>query len=277
MDQIGVIYHPMIAPAKQIAGELAAFLKNQKIRVWQGSAFEVAEVRSNLKGTDLLLTVGGDGTILRVAQAVISHNIPITGINLGKLGFMTELGIEEAKKSIKRLIAGDGWIDERALLEMKIKFPEKKTLQKYHALNDVVVARGAVARIINIEAVMNGNPLTVYKGDGMIMATATGSTGYALAAGGPILQPRACEMVLVPILPHLAASYPLVLHADTNMQLKINSIFPATISIDGHTNLPAETGTVIELKRSALTIRFLRIHPETYFYSALERRLKGKQ
>lgn len=277
MRKIGIIYHPMIELAGKLARELAAFLAAKKVKVWTSSAWEVAAVKKELPGTDLLLTVGGDGTILRAAQAVLPGQVPITGINLGKLGFMTELSVEETKASLVKLLAGKGWRDERALLEVKIKFPGKKTAVKYHALNDVVVARGAVARVISVAAEMNGAPLTTYKGDGVIMSTATGSTGYALAAGGPILQPRAGEMVLLPIMPHLAANYPLVLPADTRIRLQTQSVFPATISIDGHTNITADSGTVLELKRSAQTVCFLRIHPETYFYSSLERRLKGKQ
>jgi len=277
LEKIGIVYHPMIEPAGKLARELASFLAAKKVNVWTSSAWETAAVKKKLAGTDLLLTVGGDGTILRAAQAVLPGKVPITGINLGKLGFMTELGVEETRESLRQLLAGKGWRDERALLEVKIKFPAKKTAARFYALNDVVVARGAVIRVISVAAEMNGAPLTTYKGDGVIMSTATGSTGYALAAGGPILQPRAREMVLVPIMPHLAASYPLVLPADTIIRLQTQSVFPATISIDGHTNITAGSGTVLELKRSAKTICFLRIHPETYFYSSLESRLKGKQ
>lgn len=276
MNKIGVVYHPLIEPAGKLAREIEQFLQAKNVATWVCSAWDIESVRSKLKGTDLLLTVGGDGTILRAAQSVVPGTTPITGINFGKLGFMTELSIEEVWEQITHILSGEGWIDERALLEVVIRFPEEEPAVSYYALNDAVIARGAIARLINIETTMNGEPLTTYKGDGLIVATATGSTGYALAAGGPILQPQAKEMVLVPMMQHLSANYPLVLPSDSRLSFKIQAVHSSTISIDGHTNLPAASGTVIEIKRSNHELRFLRIHPETYFYTTLERRLKGK-
>lgn len=277
MNKVGVIYHPMIEPAGKLARELEKLLVNHHVEVWVCSAWDIENVRSKLKDTDLLLTVGGDGTILRAAQAVAPGNVPITGINLGKLGFMTELSVEEAWEQITRILNGEGWVDKRALLEAEIHFPNEEPAIRYYALNDVVIARGAIARVISVETEMNGEPLTTYKGDGVIIATATGSTGYALAAGGPILQPQADEIVLVPIMPHLSANYPLVLPSNARLTFKVQAVHSSTISIDGHTNLPAASGTTIEITKSSHKLYFMRIHPENYFYYTLERRLKGKQ
>jgi len=144
-------------------------------------------------------------------------------------------------------------------------------------LNDVVVARGAVARVVYVEASIDGEPLTTYKADGVIVATATGSTGYSLAAGGPILHPQAKEFLLLPILPHLSLTYTLVLPSTTVVKLRISTAHEATLSIDGHINLSLSSSAIITVKRSSSTAQFLRIHPETSFYSSLERRLKGKQ
>lgn len=275
MKNIGIIYHPMIEAAGQLARDLEQFLLTQKVRCWIGSAWDISAVKSRLGDTDLLLTVGGDGTILRAAQAVVPAKTPITGINLGKLGFLTELNLEEAKEGIDRLLQGEGWYDERALLEAEIRFPNAHQTNCYYALNDVVVARGAFARVISVEVVLNNELLTTYKGDGVILATATGSTGYALAAGGPVLQPQAKELVLVPIMPHLSGNYPLVLPLNSIIGLRVQAVHPATVSIDGHTNLSSESDTELFIKRSAQTIRFFRIHPETYFYTSLQKRLKG--
>ncbi|MDD5190616.1 MAG: NAD(+)/NADH kinase [Dehalococcoidales bacterium] len=277
MKKIGIVFHPMIEPAGKLARDLEAFVGGKQVEVWVCSAWDTEGVRTKLKGTDLLLTVGGDGTILRAAQAVNHTDVPIAGINLGKLGFMTELSIEEAREGITGMLEGRGWIDERAMLEAVVMLPDQKYSTVYFALNDVVAARGAFARVINVAATMNGEPLTTYKGDGVIVATATGSTGYALAAGGPILQPASDEMVLVPIMPHLSAAYPLVLPGDAQIGLTVQSVHPTTISIDGHINIVAGSGTVIQIKKSRQKLKFMRIHPGAYFYSALERRLKGKQ
>jgi len=279
MKKIGVLYHPMKEAAYALAKKVEEFLNSKGLSVWLCSAWEGETAKAQVNGTDLILTIGGDGTILRAAQTVVPGPTPITGINLGNLGFMTELSVDEATEKLTDLLAGKGWIDERSLLEAELSPAdgERKPPQKFYALNDVVVARGAVARVIYVEASIDGELLTTYKGDGVIVATATGSTGYSLAAGGPILNPRAKESLLLPILPHLSAAYTLVLPSTATAKLHLITTHPATLSVDGHINLPLSSGTTITTKRSSNTVRFLRIHPETSFYSSLEQKLKGKQ
>ncbi len=279
MKKVGILYHPMIKAAHTLAKELEEFLVSRGVSVWLCSAWERETARSQVDDTDLVLSIGGDGTILRAAQAVVPGSAPITGVNLGKLGFMTELSVDEAADKLTALLAGEGWIDERALLEAEVASAdgEQEAPGVFYALNDVVVARGVVAQMINIEASIDGKLLTTYKADGVIVATATGSTGYSLAAGGPILHPQANEFLLLPILPHLSSAYPLVLPAAAVLQLRINTVYGATLSIDGHINLPLLDGAVITVRHSSNTTRFLRIHPETSFYASLEQRLKGKR
>ena len=143
-------------------------------------------------------------------------------------------------------------------------------------MNDVVVARGAIARVVYVEASIDDEPLTTYKADGVIVATATGSTGYSLAAGGPILHPQAKEFLLLPILPHLSLAYTLVLPATAVVKLRLSTAHQARLSIDGHINLSLESGAVITVKHSSNTGRFLRIHPEASFYSSLETKIERK-
>jgi NAD+ kinase len=147
----------------------------------------------------------------------------------------------------------------------------------FHALNDIVVARGEIARLIKVEASVDGQHLTTYKTDGVIMATATGSTGYALAARGPILYPQSRDFLLVPVAPHLSSSYPLVLPETAEVVLRLNTYHTATLSVDGHINLPLSDGDKIIIRRSPHVARFLRIHPGESFYGSLEDKLKGKQ
>jgi len=277
MKRIGILYHPLKDAAVKLAGEIEKSLRGQGINAWSCSAWESEAARSSCADTDLILSIGGDGTILRAAQAIVPREIPITGINLGMLGFMTELSVEEALPQIQRLIKGEGWTDERSLLEAEAVAPGDNRPSKFYALNDIVVARGAVVRVVLIEAEIDGQTLTTYKADGVIVATATGSTGYAFAAGGPILHPHARDMVMAPIMPHLSASYHLVLPPMATVRLRLKTMHPAALSIDGHTNLPVENNTVITVKRSEHTARFLRIHAQDSFYSTLEKRLKGKQ
>ncbi len=276
MKNVGIFYHPLNEASQTKAKQLQDLLVSYGITVWLCSAWEGETARAQLDNTDLVLSVGGDGTILRSAQAVVPRMIPIIGINLGKLGFMTELSADEAIDRLPALLSGEGWTDERAMLQAEFVVDGEKT-DTYHALNDVVVARGAIARLIRVSASIDGKHLTDYKADGVIAATATGSTGYSLAAGGPILCPQSKELLLVPITPHLSPAYALVLPAETSVQLTVTAPHQATLSIDGHINMPLADGASITVKQSPHRTRFLRIHPEDTFYRSLEQKLKGKR
>jgi NAD+ kinase len=276
VNKVGILYHPKVKAAQAKAKKLEEFLVPRGISVWLCSAWEREKAQAQLNGTELILSVGGDGTILRTAQVAAPKMIPIIGINLGRLGFMTELSAEEALEKLPSLLAGEGWIDERAMLEAELPAIDQEPPRTFHALNDVVVARGAIARVVYIEAKIDGQYLTTYKADGVIVATATGSTGYSLAAGGPVLYPRSKDFLLVPIMPHLSSAYPVVLPSTTTVSLCLATVHQATLNIDGHINLPLADGVTITVKSSPYTARFLRIHPESSFYSSLEQKLRGK-
>ncbi len=277
INRFGILYHPMNEAAGAVATELERFLVAKGVSVWLCSAWEGEKAGLQTENTDLILSIGGDGTILRAAHVVISSSIPITGVNLGRLGFMTELRVNEAEGRLSALLAGEGWIDERSTLEVELWDKGAAAPQLFHALNDAVVARGAIARLIHVDAFINGQPLTTYKADGAIVATATGSTGYALAAGGPILHPRAEEFLLLPILPHLSSGYTLVLPSDNVVKLVVNTLHQATLCVDGHINRPLSSGAGVTVKHSPDKVRFLRIHPEGSFYRSLEQKLKGNK
>jgi len=279
VKRVGILYHPMIEAAYSLAEKLEKFLDSNGVSVWLCSAWEGERAKAQVTGTDLILSIGGDGAILRAAQAVVPGLTPITGINLGRLGFMTELSTDEVEAKLPALLAGEGWIDERAMLgaELLPTGQEHETAQMFYALNDVVVARGAISRIVYVEASIDGELLTTYRADGVIVATATGSTGYSLAAGGSILHPQAKEFLLLPIVPHLGSAYTLVLPSTAVVKLRISTAHQATLSIDGHINLPLSSGAIVTIRHSSNKARFLRIHSDTSFYGSLEQRLKGKQ
>jgi NAD+ kinase len=275
IKKAGILYHPMVEATRIKAEEIQGFLDSRGVSAWSCSSWDVEKARAGLNGTDVVFTVGGDGTILRAAQVVVPGVTPITGINLGKLGFMTEMSADEALDRLPSLLDGEGWIDERAMLEAELSPAEGKP-RVFHALNDVVAARGGIARVIYVEVSVDGQTLTTYKADGVIAATATGSTGYALAAGGPILYPQSGDFLLVPVAPHLAPGRAVVLPSSSVVKWNITTVHEATLSIDGHINLPLSSGDTVTVKRSPYSVRFLRIQPETYYYSSLEQRLKGK-
>lgn len=272
MKRVGILYHPKLEKAKASSREIEKFLSAQGISVWLCSAWEEEKAKPQVAGSDLILSIGGDGTILRAARAVIPHAVPIVGINLGSLGFMTELKAAEALNELPRLLSGEGWIEERAMLEAEVVSQDKA----FHVLNDVFVGRGSSARLVQIETKIDGEVLSIYRADGVIVATATGSTSYSLAAGGPILYPQAREILLKPLCPHLSLDKALVLPPEAVIQLKVTTSHKAMLSLDGQVESPLRSGDEVKVKLSPYVARFLRLRPKTYFYSSLELRLKGK-
>ena len=275
MKRIGIFYHPLKDTACSLAKEITEFLRERRLAVWLCSAFDWERAAPQIERTDLIFSVGGDGTILRAAQAVVPAPIPIVGINLGRLGFMTELSVAETMEKLPMLLEGEGRIDERSLLEAELETPAAEERRHFYALNDIVVARGGTARLVNIDASIDGQALTTYRADGAVVATATGCTGYSLAAGGPILHPQSPDFVLVPILPHLSYAYPMVLPPSSVCRLALGTPTPGILSVDGLINVDLACGDTVTVKHSADTIQFLRVH-DTPFYGSLEQRLKGK-
>ena len=276
IKKVGILYHPRVETTLAKAKELESSLVMQGVSAWICSAWEKEEIQAMLEGTDLLLTIGGDGTILRAVQAIIPGTTPITGINQGKLGFLTELDAGEAIKKLPLLLTGKSWIDQRSMLQAELTSAGHET-RVFHALNDVIMARGEIARIIRVDVTIDGQPLATYKTDAVIVATATGSTGYALAARGPVMHPQSRDILLVPVAPHLCPSYPLVVPETAGILLRLNTYQAATLSVDGHINLPLSDGDSVTIKRSPHVARFFRIRSENSFYLSLEDKLKGKQ
>ena len=271
LKTVGILYHPTSAAEAVLAEELATVLPSMNAVAWLCSAWEEEQARGRVEGTDLLLSIGGDGTILKAARVALSHSIPIVGVNLGRLGFMTELGPDEARDKLPQYLRGEGWIDERAMLEVHLA-----DRGRYHALNDVFVGRGAIPRLVQVETSIDGAHLTTYRADGVIVSTATGSTGYSLAAGGPILYPRAREMILNPICPHLGFPNALVLPSTAVIELGVHTGHEAVLSVDGQVNISLKDGDSIRIALSPNVARCLRAEPPSYFYGTLMKRLVQK-
>lgn len=280
MKRVGVIYHPKIPAAKALSERLAEFLPTMKANVWLCSSWDEEQMKADCQGTDLALSVGGDGTILRLARMVAAWGIPIVGVNMGHLGFMTEFSAGEVLEKLPAVLSGEGWVDQRSMLQVEFLSEPKGGDRKestFHALNDALVGRGSVPRIINVMTTVNGAPLSNYRVDGVIVSTATGSTGYSLAAGGPILYPQAEEFLIKPVSAHLSLPYALVLPPTSVVQMVVHTNHEAVLSIDGQMNVPLRDGDTVTARRSPHHARFLRTSPRDLFYAALERRLKVRE
>ncbi len=280
MKRVGIIYHPKIPAAKALSERLAEALPGMKASVWVCSSWDEEQMNAHCQGTDLALSVGGDGTILRVARMVAAWAIPIVGVNMGHLGFMTEFSADEVLGKLPAVLAGEGWVDQRGMLQVDLLSEAKGDEGRErtcHALNDALVGRGSVPRIINVMTTVNGAALSNYRVDGVIVSTATGSTGYALAAGGPILYPQAEEMLIKPVSAHLSLPYALVLPPTADVKMVVHTNHEAVLSIDGQVNVPLRDGDTVTAKRSPYNARFLRTSPRDLFYAALEQRLKVRE
>ncbi len=273
-NRIGILYHPRLAAAKDLAQELLTKLRDGGYDSWTSSAWDDSAASEKLDGSDLFLSIGGDGTVLRVARVAMDMRIPILGVNMGQLGFMNEISAEDARSGILGILSEPGRIESRAVLKGKVSIAaDEEEAGPFHALNDMVVARAGVSRVIRIETRIDGDLFTTYRADGVIVATATGSTSYSMAVGGPILWPESRELVLTPIAPHLAIRNPLVLAPTAQVELTVYGEHGAHLSVDGQMDHPLADGDRVSISGSSESISFLRFQPSGRFYSTVTHRL----
>lgn len=274
--RVGIVYNANTPRAKEVAQGVAARLPpGMTAWVWPTSEMEIQpECTYDI---DAIVTVGGDGTILRVVRAVAPLGIPLAGVNLGRIGFMTEFEESEAYEGVPQLLAGSGWTEERAMLQTEILGPDADKSQLspdvYQALNDVVVGRAVVSRLVRVRAYVDGALLATYRADALIMSTATGSTGYNLAAGGPILPPSSQDIIIKPVAPHLSLDTAVIVPGTSVVELTTESASRCMVSIDGQIDLELVPDAKVRLRRSPYVARFLRARPPIHYYATLIQRL----
>ncbi len=284
MNKIGCCYHPKLPEelGRRVAEELLAVARRQVAETWLASAWDEQATREHVPGTDLLLCVGGDGTVLRAARAVVPHPTLLLGVNMGRLGFLTELDAAGALERLPEIIAGAGRVEERAMLHAEIVRPDRgdggetetrAAPARHDALNDVVVGRVTLGRTIQVSVSVDGARMADFRADGVIVATATGSTAYSLSVGGPILPPESREILLTPLAPHLAPRNPVVLPPTTVVLLQLAPGQQATFSVDGERDLDLSSGETLRVMVGPHRARFLRLSSPTQFYERLARRL----
>lgn len=216
---------------------------------------------------DLFITAGGDGTMLRSAHLCAPVGVPILGINLGRLGFLIQVQQKEWRQALERLLAGDFWIENRMMLRAE-HLRGGAPLGNWHALNEAVVCRGNIIRPVHLSASADGRLLTTYVADGLIASTATGSTAYALASGGPILPPELRNILLVPIAPHLSVDRAVVLSEGTAVSILVRD-GEAVLSVDGQSPLPLSIGDEVQVRAGDYAAQFVRFGDPGYFYRNL--------
>ena len=230
---------------------------------------ELATDREIPANCDMILSFGGDGTMLRTIQLVGEHQTPVLGVNVGGLGFLTEIPLEEFRKHFRLILNGEYHIEERMILEARIN-GEKKLL---HALNEITIEKGRSTRVIEIKVDINGRYFNDYVADGLIISTPTGSTGYSLSSGGPIVVPSSQCLILNPICPHSLTNRPVIIPDDSHLYLQLFTEYPEMlVSADSQDVREVPTRTELKIQRAAFNAQLVK-HPESDYFALLRNKL----
>jgi len=221
---------------------------------------------------DLIVVLGGDGTLLSMARAVGDLGVPLLGVNLGELGFLTATTLDEMFPALEAWLAGRMAIDERMMLSARV-LRDGQAIGEYAALNDVVITKSAMSRIVNLSVSVEGQYATAYRADGLIISTPTGSTAYSLSAGGPILFPAMDAIVLTPICSHTLTNRPIVLPAGQRVEVTLLTDQEVMVTVDGQVGLNLREGDTVEVRQATARIRLVRF-PQQGFFSVLRTKLK---
>jgi NAD+ kinase len=261
-----------------VIGRVQAFAQQEGVELWFEERLLPAEERELTPEAcprlDLLLVLGGDGTLLRGARMVAAHGVPVLGVNLGHLGFLTSASPEELETALSRALAGEVMIDRRMTLEVRAQGANGAFRGSFLALNDAVLHKGGVARVIRLAVHVHGEEVGTYSADGIIFSSPTGSTAYSLSAGGPIVSPAVECIVATPICPHTLAVRPLVLPADETISVEVLSPTEELIlTLDGQEGAALSPGDRVVVRRGKEEVKLVRFPGQTFF-STLRRKLR---
>lgn len=286
MERIGIIAKKNKPEAVTITRNLVDWLRLKKVGIFiedeMAHLLDPGVMRpswSSIKREDfpnlveMIIVLGGDGTILSVARLVGDHRVPILGVNLGGLGFLTEITLEELFRVLERVVQGDFVTDERVVLSAAV-IREGEKMAEFTVLNDAVINKGALARIIDIETTINGEYLTTFKSDGLIISTPTGSTAYNLSAGGPIVYPSLHCIVITPICPHTLTNRPIMVPDDVEIRAILKTKQEEVIlTLDGQQGFPLEVEDVVEVRKAEGRILLIK-SPYRHYFEVLREKLK---
>ncbi len=280
MKAIGILTKPKFPDVKHILKDLVAWLRerHKEVILDKTTAALIDERASHQKThiaslADMVLVLGGDGTMLSAARLVEERSVPILGVNMGGLGFLTEASLDQLYPSLERVFANDFVVDERLMLRAHM---HRHGEHVAHAtvLNDVVVSKGTLARMIEIRIAIEGQFVTNLRGDGLIVSTPTGSTAYSLSAGGPIMTPAVRSLILTPICPHTLTHRPLLVPSEVTIEVTLSSKDEgAMVTFDGQVGVAMTQGDTVVIKASEHRTQLIRFPDHTY-YEVLRRKLK---
>ncbi len=277
---VGIIAHTGKPGAAELVSQLRTEFREAGVAVHlesataaligDNSSLTIAEVGAE---AELLIVLGGDGTILNVVGGLKDKITPIFGINIGSLGFLTCLNSSAYRQAVESIVSGKFAFSDRALLAVEVK-RSRSVLLKAVALNDTVISRGKVSRLIRLRTRVNGESLTEFNADGLVIATPTGSTAYSLSAGGPILAPQSGVFVITPICPHVLTNRSVIVEDSSLIEVEASSAeTPVYLTVDGRAPVLLESGSTVSIRRSKKVLP-LAMLPELSFFSVLRQKLK---
>lgn len=266
---IAVLAHPQVPEAAAEAAKIAEFLRGYDVVAIHGLIYDPGlRPRLEAGNFDLVIALGGDGTMLRAGHLVAPVNVPVLGINMGRFGFLTEVRLNQWRDLLPNLMTGGYWLEQRMMLHAEL-WRDNRMLGAWEVLNEIVVSRGQIVRPVHLEAHVDGRLLTTFVADALIASTPTGSTAYALAAGGPILPPELRNILIVPVAPHLSIDRAIVLAEGAAVRIVVHTEHQAVLSPDGHAPVEMSDGDRVEAFAGEHTVHFVRFQDPGYFYRNL--------
>lgn len=275
VGRIGFAYNPTSEAAIELSARASGWCRVRGIGEWQAQAADLPRLLEELPETDALVVLGGDGTFLRAARAVAEVDVPLLGLNLGKVGFLSKAEAGDLEDVLEHIVAGEFTIDERMIIEGRILRGGRIGQDERHiALNDIVIARGALARVCRLDVSIDGSHLATFIADGLVVASPTGSTGYSFSAGGPILDPISRNLVVTPIAAYLSAIRSVVVSPKQVVRCQVVDAYEALVSVDGREDLPISVGDVVEVHALERPIRLIEPKGTQPFWDLLRHKVE---
>jgi NAD+ kinase len=271
--RIGFAYNPTKDDAVELAARATGWCALRGIESWVVAAGDTPALLAALPGVDVLVVLGGDGTFLRAARAVAEVSVPIVGVNLGKVGFLSKAEAHELEDLLAKIAAGRFHLEDRMALRGSIHGEQAGApRQAFLALNDVVIARGALARVVHLDVEIGPSHLATFIADGLVVASPTGSTGYSFSAGGPILDPLSRNLIVTPIAAYLSALGSVVVSPHQVVRCRVLEALEALVSIDGREDFPVGVGDAVTVEALQRPVRFLEPEGAVPFWDLLRQK-----
>lgn len=272
MKRIGIYAKKNHPDAAKLAQETSSWLQERQVEVFVEESLAAAtgicpgyNAKKIPALVDMIIVLGGDGTLISVSRKVRDHGTPILGVNLGNLGFLTEITRKEFFPVLEDVLRGNFTTSSRMMLDVYVTRGDSN-VGRFHVLNDIVINKGALARIIDMEAMVNDDYLTTFKADGLIISTPTGSTAYNLAAGGPIVYPGSHSLIITPICPHMLSNRPIIISADAVVRIMLKfQDEDVVLTADGQVGMPLLAGDVVEIRKSLSRTVLIKSPSRDYF------------